>query len=113
MKDLTEVKAKVAGATYLCHRYKVGGEGLEDVDGAFEIQFVKGAKNDPNVFSQEGVVTESLLTVCKRYLEDVNIGDLKNEYTTNAIAHIEAALKKLQQRAEDRKNRSVQNTYKK
>src|SRR3954465_5371252 len=112
MTDPREITVFVPGTTYAVPRYLIDDEGIHD-NGTERIMFVKGNKNDPETFRQDGIMTESLLMVCKDYLESVNVGDLKTDYTTNAIAGIQTALDQIKARADDRKARNVQQTYQK
>ena len=106
-----EIMTKHPGATYFVPVYEMTTEGLELVSRE-TIQFVKGAKDDPNVFRQRGFMTETLLETCLQYLNDVQFGNLADEDTQGAIADIQSALGKLAARAEKRKARGVQQTYK-
>jgi hypothetical protein len=91
--------------------YKVEDDGLKDGEGQF-IYLCRGNKADPTAPRQEGVFTETLLQVCKEYLEGVNKGDLASRETSMAITKIDEALMWIQKRADDRKRRDVQGTYK-
>jgi hypothetical protein len=100
------------GATYNVPTYKVTNEGMTDGDGA-TITFAKGNKEDETVFRQEGVFTETLIQVCKTYLETVNVGDMASRETSMAITKLDEALMWIDKRAQDRALRGVQGTYKK
>lgn len=91
--------------------YKVTDEGIEDGEGAI-VNLCRGNKLDAEVPRQEGVFTETLLQVCKEYLEGVNKGPLATRETSMAITKIDEALLWIGKRAEDRKLREVQGTYK-
>lgn len=108
-KELTTVRE---GATYEIPTYRVTNEGLVDGAGAV-IQFCKGNKEDESVFRQEGMFTETLIKVAKQYLEDVNVGDLRNREASMAITKLDEALMWINKRSEDRKLRGVQGTYQK
>lgn len=108
-KTITEI---VAGASYAVPTYKVTNEGLVDGDG-ITIVFCKGNKEDESALRQEGVFTETLLQTVKQYLESVNVGALANQEDSMAITKIDEALMWINKRAEDRKTRGVQGTYKK
>jgi len=112
MKNPKQLETLIEGAAYSLPKYKVVNEGLADA-GEVQIYFCKGNKEDESVMRQEGIFTESLLVACGKYLQDNNVGDLENEFTTLAIANIREALNQLQLRAEDRKARAVQATYNK
>ena len=92
--------------------FKVTNEGLQDGEGA-TIHLCRGDKSDPTKPRQEGLFTETLLQVCKEYLEGVNKGELANRDTSMAITKIDEALLWIGKRAEDRKLREVQGTYQK
>lgn len=91
--------------------YKVAEAQIVDGSG-LEISFCKGDKQNPEVFRQEGVFTESLLQASKEYLESVNVGELSTRETSMAITKIDEALMWLKKRADDRELRGVQGTYK-
>lgn len=112
MKNPKLIVASITGATYQIPTYKVSNEGIEDGSGT-EIVFCKGNKQDENSLRQEGVFTETLLQVSKEYLESVNVGPLATRETSMAITKIDEALMWINKRAEDRKLREVQGTYKK
>lgn len=102
----------IPGAIYMLPTYKVTDDGLKFVD-YVKLKFCKGNKSDPSVFRQDGYFTESLIQVAKMYLEDVNVGDLKNPDTEQAILKLEEALMWIGKRAKDREIRGVQGTYQK
>jgi hypothetical protein len=97
--------------TFHIPTFKVEDDGLKDGEGQF-IFLCRGNKTDPSAPRQEGVFTETLLQVCKEYLEGVNKGDLASRETSMAITKIDEALMWIQKRADDRKRRDVQGTYK-
>jgi hypothetical protein len=105
------INAIVEGATYEIPTYKVTNEGMVDGEGT-TITFCKGNKEDEQVLRQEGVFTETLLKVCKSYLESVNVGAMASRETSMCITKLDEALMWLNKRAEDRKQREVQGTYK-
>lgn len=108
-----EIKTARPGAAYFVPFYKITSEGLTDADRSpCPFHFVKGDKSDETVFRQEGFVTETLLSVCKKYLEDNNVGHLKSEETSDAIMFIQKALDCIDSRAAKRKAAGVQGTYK-
>lgn len=100
------------GAIYTVPTYKVTNEGLVDAD-YVNINFCKGNKEDESAFRQEGFFTETLLQVCKQYLESVNVGELANREASVAITKIDEAIMWINKRAEDRMLRGVQGSYKK
>lgn len=111
MKNPKVIVAVVPGATYKVPTFKVEDSGIADGDG-IDIVFCKGNKEDPTALRQEGVFTETLLQTAKEYLENVNVGSLASRETSMAITKIDEALMWLNKRAEDRKLREVQGTYK-
>lgn len=91
--------------------YKVTNDGIEDGAG-IKIVLCRGNKLDENnPPRQEGLFTETLLQVCKEYLEGVNKGELASRDTSVAITKIDEALMWIQKRADDRKRMDVQGTY--
>lgn len=92
--------------------YFINNEGIQDGKGTV-INLCRGNKEDESIPRQEGVFTETLLQVCKQYLEAVNKGDLSSRDTSMAITKLDEALMWINKRAEDRKLRDVQATYKK
>lgn len=92
--------------------YKVTNEGLEDA-GIYRLDFCKGSKDDESIPRQTGFFTETLIAVAKKYLEENNVGDLATRETSMAITKLDEALMWIQKRADDRKERGVQGTYKK
>lgn len=76
-----------------------------------EIAFCKGVKDDESKLRQAGFLTESLLEVCKRYLEAVN-KEVPSRDTSVAITKIDEALMWLNKRQVDRTLRGVNQTMK-
>jgi hypothetical protein len=111
MKNPKIITTIQPGATVKLPTYIVTEEGIVDGDGV-ELKFCKGDKSNPEVFRQEGVFTETILQAAKEYLESVNKGELSTRETSTAITKIDEALMWLNKRAEDRKLREVQGTYK-
>lgn len=109
---LTGVTTVQKGATYQMPIYAVTSEGLK-VKGAKALRFVKGNKVDESVFRQSGVITIDLLNVAKAYLSDVNVGNLWNIETVQAIDYITKAIDILEARQKDRISRNVKDTYQK
>lgn len=111
MKNPRQIEVIKEGAIYLLPTFEVTNEGIVDGLGS-TIHFCKGSTNDENIFRQEGMFTESLLTVVKLYLESVNVGEMKTEYTTEAIKNIQLALMWIDQRRIDREKNNTLGTYK-
>lgn len=99
--------------TYEVVEYTITSNGLDETGVKIPINLVRGSKLGEGIEKQDGFLTEQLLFIAKSYLEQVNIGELRNRDTSLAITHIEDALLRLQKRSEDRKSRNVQNTYQK
>ena len=112
MKNPKEVETMVEGSRYFVPTYRVTNEGLEDGDPSV-IQFCKGNKEDESVERKNGFFTETLIQTAKQYLEDVNKGEMATRETSMAITKLDEALMWIAKRAEDRKLRNVQGTYKK
>jgi hypothetical protein len=112
MKNPRIIETVKEGATYNLPTYEISQDGIKDGKG-ITLNFCKGDKIDIAKFRQEGVFSESLLQVVLQYLQSVNVGELASRDTSIAITHIEDALFRLGKRAEDRKLREVQGTYKK
>jgi hypothetical protein len=112
MKNPKLIEALKEGATYHVPTFKVTENGIEDGDGAV-LRFCKGNKDDETVFRQEGMFTETLIQVAKEYLEAVNVGEMATRETSMVITKLDEALMWINKRAEDRKLRGVQATYKK
>jgi len=87
--------------TYSLPIYKCDDEGIKETGEELEIPFVS------KIEGKEGIVTESLLLMQARHLEELNVGDFENEFTTKAIEHIKEAVKLIIARREDRQNRGV------
>lgn len=111
MKNPKEITTLVAGACYSVPLYQVTNNGLENV-GEGVINFVKGSKEDESVPRQLGYMTETLLSVCMKYLNDVQTGDMKDSDTQDAINRIDEALNCLEERQKKRIARGVAQTYK-
>jgi hypothetical protein len=99
-------------STYEVPVFCVTNDGLEEAY-KIPIQFCKGDKSNEEVFRQTGFFTETLLTTCKQYLEENNVGELASRETSMAITKLDEALMWLAKRAEDRRLRGVQGTYQK
>lgn len=112
MKNPRQIEVLSSGSMYVIPTYKVENEGIVDGEGV-GIIFCKGNKEDESALRQEGVFTETLIEVSKQYLESVNVGELASRETAMAITKLDEALMWLNKRAEDRKLRGVQATYKK
>jgi len=112
MRKPTEIEVLNPKASYEVPKYKVTEKGLEFC-GVEIIRFVKGNKADTTQFRQEGLVTESLIEVVKMYLDDNNIGDLKNPFTTKMIEHLDAISDLIEERKNNRESRGVLGTYNK
>lgn len=108
-KNIVVLKEK---ATYEVPVFEVTNDGLQQA-GVFELHFCKGNKEDPTVFRQEGFFTETLIAAAKKYLEENNVGELASRETSMAITKLDEALMWIQKRADDRKDRGVQGTYRK
>lgn len=59
---------------------------------------------------QDGIITESLLSMLIKHLNDLNVGDLRNRHTSLAITHLEDARMRLEERKRDRQERGVYGT---
>lgn len=105
------ITVKRPGATYLIDEYRVTDEGLKVIRKR-HLDFVKG-NSEGEEFRQDGYVTIDLLKICQDYLTTVNQGELKNDYTTKAIDHLNKAILSLVARQKDRQKRGVRTTYKK
>src|SRR4051812_14049434 len=112
MKNPKQIESIVEGATYMVPTYKVTDNGIEDGE-VLKIVFCKGNKEDSTVLRQEGIFTETLIETAKQYLESVNIGPMSSRETSMVITKLDEALMWINKRAEDRKLRGVQATYKK
>jgi len=112
MVNPKEVTTVILRASYLVPVYGITDQGLEHMED-YRIDFCKGNKEDPQVERRIGFLTETLLATCKQYLEENNRGDLFSRETSMAIIKLDEALMWLNKRAEDRKTRGVQSTYKK
>lgn len=114
MKNPRAINAPQKGNhwVYEVPTFKVTDEGMQDGEGML-LKLCRGDKADPIKPRQEGLFTETLLQVCKTYLESVNVGELASRDTSMAITKIDEALMWINKRAEDRKLREVQGTYQK
>jgi hypothetical protein len=112
MKNPKLIHPVIEGVTYEVPTYKVTNEGIEDGSTTL-IRFCKGNKEDEKVLRQEGFFTETLIQVCKEYLESVNKGEMATRETAMVITKLDEALMWINKRAEDRKLRGVQATYQK
>lgn len=112
MKNPKLIEITEEQKTYTLPTYKVVDGSIEDGTG-LEIKFCKGSTADSTVPRQEGVFVESILMMAKTHLESVNVGELSTRETAVAITKLDEALMWLNKRAEDRKLREVQGTYKK
>lgn len=107
-----QIRTVVDKSVYEVPQYTVTNEGVVDQPSTL-VLFCKGNKEDESVQRQVGFFTESLVAVCKRYLEENNIGELASRETSMAITKLDEALMWLNKRAEDRALRGVQGTYQK
>lgn len=112
MKNPKVIETIVEKVTYQLPTYIVTNEGIVDGHGQ-QLYFCVGNKEDENITRYEGVFVESLIQLCVERLTSVNKGDLATRETALAITKLEEALLWLGKRAEDRKIRDVQGTYKK
>lgn len=78
-----------------------GGKDKIEEDGTKVIEFI------------QGFTTEQLLGVCHNFISSVNTGEFKTNINTIILEGIEQALKAIEERNIDRRNRNVQSTYKK
>lgn len=99
-------------STYQVPTFKVIDGDMADGEPAI-IRFCKGNKEDSNVPRQEGLFTETLIAVAKKYLEENNVGELSSREGSMAITKLDEALMWIEKRAKDRAARGVQGTYKK
>lgn len=98
--------------TFEVPTYKVTNEGMQDGEPLI-IKLCRGNIADESAPRQEGVFSETLITVVKTYLEKVNApGPLSTRETSMVITKLDEALMWIQKRADDRKRREVQGTYK-
>lgn len=111
MNNPKQIETVIDGATYKVPTYLVTNEGIQDGSG-IEIVFCKGNKEDSAILRQEGVFTETLIQTAKQYLESVNVGPIASRETSMVITKLDEALMWINKRAEDRKLRGVQVTYK-
>lgn len=111
MTDPKIIEPIIHGATYLIPTYKVMDDGLKDGP-KFELKFCKGDKDDPLKMRQPGFFTETLIQACKEYIEANNVGPVACRENSMVITKLDEALLWIGKRAEDRKMRDVQGTYK-
>lgn len=111
MKNPKVLETVIESATYNVPTYKVTDNGIEDGAG-IQIVFCKGNKEDSAILRQEGVFSETLIQTVKQYLEGVNVGAMASRETSMAITKLDECLMWIGKRAEDRKLREVQGTYK-
>lgn len=111
MKNPKQITPLIEGATYNIPTYLVTNDGIQDGEGT-TLCFCKGNKEDQSIFRQEGVFTETLIQTAKEYLESVNKGEMATRETSMVITKLDEALMWINKRAEDRKLRGVQATYK-
>lgn len=99
---------------YTLKEMGVGGTGLKLTGKVISIPLVRGSKieGENKIDKQDGVLPEQLLTVCKAYLEAVNVGDFRNRNTAIAITKLEEALMWLNKRTEERRKKGILGTYK-
>ena len=95
-------------STYIVPTYKLANKGLVET-GELRIPFVNGKEGD----EQEGTISENLLVMMINHTKSLNVGNLKNKFTEDAIEHLTAALKCLIDRKIDRQERNVLGTYNK
>ncbi len=112
MKNPREIVTVKEGAEYVVPTYFIDENGLQDGEGV-QVKFCKGSKEDESIFRQEGVITESLIQLCRQSIVDLNTNDLFDKHNELIIAHMDAALLAVKARQDDRKARGVQATYKK
>lgn len=111
MKNPREVEVLLPKSIYRIGKYKVGPDGLEDA-GAVDIFFVKGAKNNPDAISQEGVTTESLLSVIKHFIVENNVDQFKSDFNDQMLIKVDEIFSMIDKRNADRAARQVQQTDK-
>ena len=107
-----DVETLQKGASYALPKYQITSRGLEDA-GETQIYICKGDKSDESKMRQQGVLVESLLVVCGKYLTEVNTGELENEFSTKAIESIREALNQLDLRTQKREEDGTLSTYNK
>lgn len=110
MTNPKEIITVIHKASYMVPMYAVTDAGLEHVED-FRIDFCKGNKEDQAVERRVGFFTETLIATAKKFLEQNNDGPLASKETVMAIIKLEEALLWIGKRAEDRKNRGVQGSY--
>ena len=98
--ETREFTAVAPGQTYYLPVYKLD-DGLVKVEGERQvIKFVKGT-------GQEGIITESLLSMLITHLKTLNSGHLSNRQTAIAITKLQEALMWLEDRKVERIDRGV------
>lgn len=112
MKNPRQITSINNSTSYELPTYEVTNDGIVDSNPT-TIHFCKGSTNDPSIYRQSGVFTETLLQVVLENLVAVNIGDLASRDTAIAITKVEEALMWLAKRKADRELRNVLGTYNK
>lgn len=112
MKHPQDIETTLEKSTYFIPTYGIDNNGLFHA-GHITVQFCKGNKADEDTYRQNGLLTETLIALAKKYLEENNVGELSSRETAVAITKLDEALMWLNKRAEDRKIRGVQGTYQK
>ena len=102
----------MVSVSYNVPTYKITEEGLVDA-GNINIDFCKGSKDNPDIPRQEGLLTETLLEVCRQYLTGVNVGEMASRETSIAITKKDKTKKKIDKRKQERELRNVISTYNK
>jgi len=110
MKNPKEIEYKNHGA--VLPMYEVTNEGIVDLQ-PITLHFCKGNTKDDSRPRQVGVFTESIVMAAIEHLKSVNVGELADVRTAQAIAYFEVGLICISQRAQERKERNVQGTYEK
>lgn len=100
-------KPGAGGANHL-YRVEANVPDTEDIPYVL-IQFQQGARKDPE--SIHGLIDSDLLEIIRDRLTAFQNGEFACEYNAEALMHIEAALKAMNSRVEDRINRKVLGTY--
>jgi len=110
---------KLDSHNYELDIFEVGSDGLQkEGERCIKLGIVRGSSvpsenKEHGITAQNGILTEQLLTVCKEYLESVNVGAFRNRDSSIAITNIENALLRLKKRSDDRAGRGVLGTYQK
>lgn len=100
-------KPGAGGANHL-YRVQANVPDTEDIPFVL-IQFQQGARKDPE--SIHGLIDSDLLEIVRDRLVAFQNGEFACEYNAEALTHIEAALKSMNNRVEDRINRKILGTY--